>query len=345
MSAYVTRLMESMAPWSEVCRGRAVDTVYFGGGTPTLLSPADAERLTEAVFTHFSVTSDAEVTLECNPAAVSREALAVWKAGGVNRISMGAQSAHADELKALGRLHTWDDVCRTVELARSAGVDNLNLDFMIGIPCQTANSLCDTLDKAMALSPQHLSAYCLMLEEGTPFARRGAEALGLPDEDGVADLYELASAHIKAQGYEHYEISNYAKEGYRSRHNLHTWQGREYVGLGVAAHGYVNGVRYGNSRDLEAFLRGQDIVETRRRIAQTDAAEEAIMLGLRLSDGLDLTDVARRHGLALSSELYALCDTLEAQGLLTCRGHRIALTVRGFLLSNYVIGTLLDLWF
>ena len=342
MSDYVTALIQSIRHWGEVCGGRPVDTVYFGGGTPTLLSPHDAERLTDTVLTAFSVERDAEITLECNPGTTDREILAVWKNGGVNRISMGAQSAHPEELKALGRLHSWQDVCHTVEMARSVGVDNVNLDFMMGIPHQTAKSLQETLHQAIELSPQHLSAYCLMLEEGTPFGRRGAAALGLPDEDGVADLYELASAYIRSFGYEHYEISNYAKESYRSRHNLHTWQGREYVGIGVAAHGYVNGVRYGNSRDLEGFLAGRDITEAQRTLTIEDEAEEAIMLGLRLSDGVDFDALAARFPFLTTAHLPQLCETLGKQGLIHQRDGRISLTEQGFLVSNQVIGTLIS---
>ena len=341
MTDYVTRLIESVQAWGKICGPRAVDTVYFGGGTPTLLSPHDAGRLTEAIFSSFAVCPDAEVTLECNPATVTQEGLLAWKNGGVNRLSMGAQSAHARELKALGRLHTWQDVCHTVEMARSVGVDNVNLDFMMGIPYQTKDSLLETLRQAIDLSPQHLSAYCLMLEEGTPFARRGAEALGLPDEDGVADLYELASAYIKSRGYEHYEISNYAKEGYRSQHNLHTWQGREYVGIGVAAHGYLDGVRYGNSRDITAFLEGRDITDTRRTLSREDRVEEAVMLGLRLSEGIDLNTLANRFSLTLSEEISSLCAALEKEGLVYWRDPKISLTEKGFLVSNQVIGALL----
>lgn len=342
MSDYVACLIRSIEQWGEKCGSRTVDTVYFGGGTPTLLSSADAERLTAAVFSGFSLQKDAEVTLECNPATVNRETLAVWKSGGVNRISVGAQSAHPQELKALGRLHTWRDVCHTVEMARSVGVDNLNLDFMMGIPHQTADSLMETLRQAISLSPQHLSAYCLMLEENTPFARRGAEALGLPDEDGVADLYELASAYIGSRGYEHYEISNYAKEGHRSRHNLHTWQGREYIGIGVAAHGYMDGVRYGNSRDIKAFLEGKDITETQQMLSLEDVGEEAIMLGLRLSDGVDLSVLSKHYLLTLSEDFWSLCDTLAHRGFLRRRDQKISLTEKGFLVSNQVIGALLE---
>ncbi|MBE6558804.1 MAG: radical SAM family heme chaperone HemW [Ruminococcaceae bacterium] len=342
VTAYVTRLVASVKAWGQACKGRPVDTVYFGGGTPTLLPPSEADLLLGAVFDSFSVLSDAEVTLECNPATADRACLSLWQKGGVNRLSMGAQSAHAGELKALGRLHTWADVCRTVEDARAVGIENINLDFMMGIPHQTRESLLKTLEMAVDLSPRHLSAYCLMLEEGTPFALRGAKALGLPDDDTVADLYEAAAHFLTGKGYEHYEISNFARPGYRSQHNLHTWQGRSYVGIGVAAHGYVNGVRYGNSRDLTAFLAGRDITEERVTVTPEDAALEAIMLGLRLSDGVDLDDLTSRYPLVLSQAFLPLCDQFEKQGLLRRRGQRIALTDKGFLVSNHVIGALLD---
>ncbi len=342
MTAYVTRLIQEMQAFGKKYQGRAVDTVYLGGGTPTLLSSKDADRLMSAVFTHFTIEEDAEITLECNPATASQEVLSVWKNGGVNRISMGAQSAHERELKALGRLHTWADVCHTVAMARQAGVDNINLDFMMGIPHQTPESLIETLKKAIELSPDHLSAYCLMLEEGTPFARKGAEKLGLPDEDGMADLYEMASEYVRSQGYEHYEISNFARKGRRSRHNLHTWQGREYLGLGVAAHGYIEGVRYGNSRDLKAFLAGEDITESRVTVTVQDAAEEAVMLGLRLSDGIDLQTLTQKYPLKLTDEFNAICRSFVHAGLMICEDGGIALTEKGFLVSNQLIVSLLD---
>ncbi|MBE6585310.1 MAG: radical SAM family heme chaperone HemW [Ruminococcaceae bacterium] len=342
MSAYVDRLAESLALWGEKCKHRGVDTVYFGGGTPTLLPQNSVSTLLSAVSHHFHLLPDAEITLECNPATINRTLLSLWHEGGVNRLSMGAQSAHAIELKGLGRLHTWDDVIRTVEISRAVGIDNINLDFMIGIPHQTPQSLIATLDAAISLAPDHLSAYCLMIEEGTPFAKRGVQALGIPDDDGMADLFELASSHIKSHGYEHYEISNYAHPGKRSRHNLHTWQGKEYIGIGVAAHGYVDSVRYGNSRDLKAFLAGEDIVESRRIITSQEAVEESVMLGLRLSDGIDLADIFRRMGKEISSQTNALLRRLSEQGLIRSNGTRISLTDQGFLLSNQIISLLLE---
>lgn len=338
MTAYVRRLLQVLSVLGEQHRHRVIDTVYFGGGTPTLLPPEAAAALLQGVRDHVTLLPQAEITLECNPATATPELLALWHSGGVNRLSMGAQSAHPAELKALGRLHSWGDVVRTLEAARGVGIDNINLDFMMGIPHQTPKSLLETLDAAMALSPDHLSAYCLMIEEDTPFGRRGAKALGIPDDDGMADLFELASARIRAGGYEHYEISNYARPHKRSRHNLHTWQGREYLGVGVAAHGYVDGVRYGNSRDLQGFLAGRDITETRVTLTPEDKAEEAVMLGLRLSDGIDLRSPRLSPFRAAPSE--SLLDGLVTQGLLRRQGSRIALTDRGFLVSNQVIALL-----
>lgn len=339
--AYVDELIRRMAAWGDSCATRTVDTLYLGGGTPTLLSLPQAERLMHAVYRVFSVASDAEVTLECNPATASKSALRGWRALGVNRLSMGAQSAQEEELRALGRLHGWDDVCRTVEDAHGVGIDNVNLDFMMGIPHQTKESLTDTLKKAISLSPDHLSAYCLMLEEGTPFAKRGAKTLGLPDDDFVADLYRMAADIITEAGYEHYEISNFARTGRRSRHNLHTWQAKEYLGLGVAAHSYIDGKRFGNSRDIDAFLRGEDITEEVSLLSRKEAAAEAVILGLRLSDGIDPTDIEARFGVNIVSALREACSPFMDRGLMTAQGTRIRISEEGWLISNAILS---ELW-
>ena len=324
----------------------AVDTVYFGGGTPTLL-PADSVRaLFEALRDSFAILPDAEITVESNPAATDANTLAAWHACGVNRLSLGAQSSHPDELKALGRLHRWEDVCRTVADARAVGIENVNLDFMLGIPRQTPESLAETLACALALRPNHLSAYTLMLEEGTPFHRRGRAALGLPADEDAADeqavsLWEQASATLRAAGYEHYEISNFAEPGYRSRHNLHTWQCRDYLGLGVAAHSCMNGERFGQSRDLEAFLRGEDVTEFRERLTPADRELEYVMLGLRLSDGIDEADFAGRFGHSFWDTYGTRCREFLCGGYLQRRDGRVSLTERGFPVSNAILAAVL----
>ena len=341
VEAYVTQLIQRMEAWGEICHGRTVDTVYVGGGTPTLLPAAQVERLMGAVHRHFTVEAHAEVTVECNPATADRATLGVWRACGVNRLSIGAQSAQREELKALGRLHDWTAVCRTVTDARAEGIHNINVDFMVGIPQQTRESLLDTLVRAVALEPDHLSAYCLMLEEGTLYARRGATALGLPDDDEVAVRYEMASAFLREAGYEHYEISNYAREGKRSLHNLHTWQAREYLGLGVAAHSYLNGQRFGNGRDVEAFLDGLDIAEERYILTAEERADEAVMLGLRLREGVDEADFAARFGVCFEERYGERCAPFVTQGLMIREGGRTALTEAGWMVSNAVLSELL----
>ncbi len=346
VEAYADELCRRIRAAGKLLRGedwlRAVDTVYFGGGTPTLLPIPCVERLTAAVRESFSLCLDAEVTVEGNPAAADRETLSAWRTGGVNRLSLGAQSAEDAELCALGRLHRWPDVERAVADARAVGLDNINLDFMLGIPHQTPDSLERTLARALALSPSHLSAYTLMLEEGTPFARRGAAALGLPADPDEADdravsLWEQASKALRAAGYEHYEISNFARPGYRSRHNLHTWQCRDYLGLGVAAHSCLDGIRFGQSRDLDAFLRGEDITEDRVVLTAEDRRAEYIMLSLRLSDGMDEADFASRFGEDLWTLIGERCAPFVAAGLMERVDGRVRLTERGFPVSNAIL--------
>lgn len=328
------------------CRPATLDTVYFGGGTPTLLPPSCIRELFAAIREAFDILPDAEITVEGNPAAAGREALSVWRECGVNRLSLGSQSAQPEELKALGRLHRWEDVEKTVADARAVGIENINLDFMLGIPHQTPASLADTLARALALKPTHLSAYTLMLEEGTPFHRRGRAALGLPRDEEEADeqavtLWEQASAILREAGYEHYEISNFAKPGFRSRHNLHTWQCRDYLGLGVAAHSCVNGVRFGQSRDLEGFLAGKDITEFTEVLTPADRESEFIMLALRLSDGIEEAEFSRRFGRDFWYTYGEICIPYIEMGLMRREGGRVFLTERGFPVSNAVLAELI----
>ncbi len=347
MRAYTAELIRRIRIAGEgEMQGRVVDTVYFGGGTPTLL-PADCVRdLTAAVREAFDILPDAEITVEGNPVVTTREGLSIWREGGVNRLSLGVQSMHEEELRALGRLHTAADVERTVADARAAGIDNINLDFMLGIPHQSPASLADTLAWAISLGPQHLSAYTLMLEEGTPFARRGRVSLGLPADEDEADeravaLGEQASATLRAAGYEYYEISNFAREGLRSRHNLHTWQCRDYLGLGVAAHSCLGGVRWGQSRDLDAFLRGEDITVERTVLSDADRLAEYIFLGLRVSDGLSESDFRARFGRELRDALGGRVAPFIRGGFMAWENGQLRLTERGFPVSNAILAELI----
>ena len=324
----------------------SVDTLYFGGGTPSLLPPHCFDELMEAVRESFCILPDAEITAEANPATVTDEVAQVWATCGVNRVSLGAQSAQEPELKALGRLHRWGDVEETVSLLRAVGINNINLDFMLGIPHQTPESLTDTLTRALALRPTHLSAYTLMLEEGTPFYRRGRSGLGLPADEDTADeeaisLWEQACALLGEAGYEHYENSNFAREGFRSRHNLHTWQCHDYLGLGVAAHSCMDGVRFGQSRDMDGFLAGKDITEFTEVLTFEDRVAEYIMLGLRLSDGIDEAEFFSRFGVDFWHTYGPLCISFIEKGLMAHSDGRVRLTEAGFPVSNSILAELI----
>ena len=341
MAAYTRELCRRMRDEAEKFVAYEVDTVYFGGGTPTLLPLSCAEEIMTTLQANYRMGEGAEVTLECNPATADTNILSVWQKLGVNRLSMGAQSAQPAELKALGRLHTWDQVCQTVAMAREAGIQNINLDFMMGIPHQTKESLADTLHKAIALHPRHLSAYCLSLEEGTPYYKKGSELLGLPSDDTVAEMYLLAADIIKKAGYEHYEISNFCLQGYPSGHNLNTWQAGEYVGFGVAAQSHVGHTRYGQSRDMAAFLAGQDITQDAYTMTPMQAAAEAVILGLRLRQGISLDQIERKYGVTFPQGLEACLTPYLAGGFLRMTDGRVALTEDGWLVSNQILG---DIW-
>ena len=350
VDAYVDELIRRIretgaAETSPAGDRQVVDTVYIGGGTPTLLTPPQAARLTAAVHAAFCVLPGAEITVEGNPAAVTFEGLAAFRAGGVNRISLGVQSAIPTELRALGRLHTFPDAVQAVETARAAGIETVSLDFMLGIPGQTPDSLRRTLEAALALEPQHLSAYCLSLEPDTPFGRRGRAGLGLPaDEDEAAEavsaLYELSERLLVQAGYEHYEISNYARPGRRSRHNLHTWQDKSYIGLGVGAYSYLHGVRCGQSRDMAAFLRGEDITVDRCVPDRDVQMEEYIMLGLRLAEGISEEEFRVRFGVDFWAPRAAVGESLLRNGFAVRRDGRFSLTESGWLVSNAILAEL-----
>lgn len=322
----------------DLLRGEGIiaDTVYFGGGTPSLLGGARLTRLLDELARCVAITDGAEITMEANPSADLTGFLQEGAAAGVNRLSLGLQSAVPRELAALGRRHSPDDVLRSMEAAHAAGIDNLSLDLMLGIPHQTQESLTQTLAFIEACAPVHVSAYLLKIEEGTTFWRR-RDTLPVADEDGQADLYEQAFAALDAMGYVQYEISNAARGGKVSRHNMKYWNDEEYIGIGPAAHGFFRGQRYYYSRDLREYLGGAAAIPD----SEGGGEEEYVMLRLRLREGLTEQGMKQRFGHGIPDGIRRKAAAPVLKELLVSDEKHIALTREGMLLSNAVIGTLL----
>ena len=346
MDDYVSALCAHLAETAPFAAGHRVDTVYFGGGTPSLLGPKRLEKLLKLIAKKYRVDRDAEITWEANP-----DSLGDWKAvrslrrAGFNRLSLGMQDAHDATLREIGRIHTLDQVRAAVEAARKGGVENLSLDLIYGLPHQTPEAWRETLAAAVSLQPEHLSCYGLKVEEGTPlFLRR--ETADLPGDEVQADLYLSAVDFLTRYGYRQYEISNFARPGRESRHNLKYWTLQEYAGFGPGAHSDFGGVRYAYRRDLEGYLqgvRGQGpLLSESETISPMDRDTEWLMLRARTALGLDPREFETRFRRRFACFLPFL-EQCRAAGYAVEEEGRWRLTPRGFLVSNQIIGQLLDL--
>lgn len=331
--AYVTALCRELA--ARALPDRTVDTVYLGGGTPSLLGAAELSRLLDAVVRHYRLASGTEITCEVNPGTADYDKFSLLKAAGVNRVSLGVQSFSDRALSALGRIHTAAEAVAAYEAARRAGFRNVSIDLMTGLPGETPTELFATLRAALALAPEHISAYSLILEEDTPLASSPLRHT-IPDDDAAADAMEETAEALTAAGYRRYEISNYARPGYESRHNLRYWRGEEYLGLGIAAYSYLDGVRFGAPRDLDGYLAGKPPPPVDREVlTQDDLERERVMLSLRLDEGIDLAAYRRDFGrdpLALFAPVLA-----RAPDHFRVTDVALALTGRGMQVSNTLI--------
>ncbi len=315
---------------------RAVDSVFFGGGTPSLLSSEDFRRIFFALREKYRFAQDVEITVEVNPGTLSEEKASALYALGVNRISMGLQSAIDSELWVLGRIHTFAQFLESYQLLRKTGFDNINIDLMYAIPEQTRESLEKTLSLVTSLSPEHISAYSLIIEENTPFGK-SKESISLPSEEEEAEMYTLICKMLADAGYSHYEISNYAKENKSCRHNLRYWQGGDYLGFGLAAHSLYRGERLAMTESLNGYLAAPTVPASREARDSFAEAEEFVMLGLRTSEGISLSEYRERFSEDLlfgREERIALYQRL---GYLRITEDRLALTEMGFYLSNAII--------
>lgn len=320
--------------------GSAVETLYIGGGTPTTLELEQLEKILGAVTRSFNVDDAAEVTLEANPGTVDAAYLRGLKALGVNRLSLGVQSFDDALLKMLGRVHDSQAAIETVKQATEL-FDNVSVDLMYGLPNQTLEDVRDDLQRVGALKVAHVSIYGLEVEEGTKFfelARVGK--LPLPAEDTCADMYDLITATLPAQGYRRYEVSNFARENFESRHNIGYWTGKHYVGFGAGAHSFDGALRTSNVRDVAAYLSGAapvlEEVVTRRA-----AMEEFCFLGLRMTDGISAQAFAEKFGASLFEVFGAVVDANRRRGLLEVDGDKLRLTTRGLALGNEVFADFL----
>lgn len=315
------------------------DTVYFGGGTPSLLTPSQVYEILDSVQKTIHL-HDPEITLEANPSSLTPEKLRYYRAAGVDRLSIGFQSADDEQLRFLGRLHDAELAEKAVLTAADAGFDNISCDLMIGLRGQDSESLDHTLDRLTALPIAHLSAYMLKLEPGTAFDCDDVRS-SVPDDDEVSDLYMQLCERMSAADFEHYEISNWARGGRRSRHNMKYWQLEQYIGIGPSAHSDFGGKRYFCPADLDGFL-NSNVQKTVLEDGFPCRANEYVMLGLRLSDGIERGRLAQLGGDKMAEDLFSRTEKLADTGLLRLGKDRIALTEKGFLLSNAVILRLLD---
>jgi oxygen-independent coproporphyrinogen III oxidase len=318
----------------------AADTIFLGGGTPSLLEPRQVIRILGALKAAFAVDGDAEITCECNPGTLTLAFAQALRAAGGNRISIGAQACQERLLKGLGRIHVWRQVETAVETARAAGIGNINLDLMIGLPGQVIADVQDMLGAAFALFPTHISCYGLIVEEGTPLSRGMASgALTLPGEEEERGMYELAREMLEARGYAQYEISNFAQEGFECRHNIGCWTRAEYLGFGCAAHSYYKESRTSNPAALDAYLKGE--APAAECISAEAARFESMMLGLRMTRGVREADFSRMHGMGIRESFGKRLDKPLREGLLEWRDGALALTRRGMDMQNLVLTELM----
>ena len=336
MDAYTAALLRHLEEVAPRAAGMQVDTVYFGGGTPSYLGPARLIRILQTVQRRYDVTRDAEITLEANPdSAGDWRALRRLRRAGFNRLSLGVQSTDNELLRRIGRVHTCEQVQQAVTAARKAKLTNLSLDLIYGLPGQTMEDGQRTLADAVALGPEHLSCYGLKLEEGTPLWQQ-RQALTLPDDDAQADMYLYTVAALSEAGYGQYEISNFARAGRESRHNLKYWRMQEYAGFGPGAHSDFGGVRYGYVRDLDAYIAGRLVLAE----AETDGTLardfEYVMLSLRTAEGIDRRTFENRYRQRFEA-MERLFVQYEQAGLAQRTEGGWRLTPRGFLVSNSII--------
>lgn len=370
-SAYMEALKKEIKLYGEEWKKPELSTIYIGGGTPSWLQEHYMASLMDTVHRSFSIRKDAEITIECNPGTLAKAKMQSYRHCGINRLSIGLQSANPEELQNLGRIHTFEQFLRNYELARECGFDNINVDLMYALPGQDTEKFYHTLTKTIALKPEHISAYALMIEKGTPFYEKykfdavrqeaGFQPEFLPHEDVVYQIGKMTEDVLAAAGYERYEISNYAKKGYECRHNIGYWQRTDYLGVGLGAASLLGNMRYSNIRDLDTYtqnaghieeitlldektgkeLPAVNLHEKAEELKRNTQMEEFMFLGLRMIRGIERSRFYQLFGFTVDNIYSRVISQLEADELLMQNPERVWLTEKGLDLSNYALAQFL----
>lgn len=320
----------------------SIKTIYIGGGTPSLIESKYIVQIMKEIKSNFELDENVEITIEVNPGTVTLEKLEDYNKAGINRLSIGLQSTHEHLLKEIGRIHTYLDFLDTYRFAREAGFENINVDLMIGLPNQTLAEVQDSIEEIVSMEPEHISVYSLILEESTPLFKKVEDGLELPDEELERKMYWTVKQTLEANGYNHYEISNFAKQNYESKHNLDCWSQKEYIGFGVAAHSYTNGIRYSNIENLEQYIKNYEEDKTEENLIFHEKQDmeamqkEYMLLGLRKIDGVSIQDFKIKF---VANPVFLYHDKLEKlvnEDLIEIDGNQIKLTNKGLDLANIV---------
>ncbi len=336
INIYVQNTEKAINEWSQRLQDTQVDTLYFGGGTPSVLGTKRLLRLLDAVSENFSIADYCEITAEINPFSQGELDFTKLKKSGFNRVSVGMQSVVPEELMILGRLHTSRDVLTTIDNLKRAGIDNFSLDVMQGIPLQTPESLSKTLRFCVDNGANHISTYMLKIEKGTPFYQN-ADNIIFPDDDTAADYYEQTTDYLKSAGYRHYEISNFCKNDKISHHNMKYWELKDYLGIGPSAHSLIDGVRFYYPSSVDSFYKGETVFESKGK-----TPEEYIMLSLRTDKGIRFEKYTELFNTPLPQSVILEAEKLKKLNLLNICDLGITLTEKGYLLSNSIITRLLS---
>ena len=367
---YTDALLKEIAYYGKQMKEYLISTIYIGGGTPSWLDENKMLLILDTIYKNFQVSRDAEISMECNPGTLTMSKLKRYRMAGVNRLSIGLQSADDEELKILGRIHTFSQFLKTYEMARETGYSNINVDLISGIPYQTTEKFYKTLQKVVRLKPNHISSYSLIIEKGTPFydaykfdavkQEAGMPTEVLPNEDEVYRMYKLTQQYLTEAGYEHYEISNFAHPGFECQHNIGYWTRKDYLGLGLGAASLVDNVRYSNIRDLHTYIQntknivlynfpqengameiGTNLHESVDVVSRKAQMEEYMFLGLRLKNGVTRENFQKEFGVPIDGIYKEVMDNLKKNELLDVSAGRIRLTDKGMDLGNFAMSQFL----